>query len=411
MLASAGPVIAGDIDTDRVMDSLRALNRFGERGGGMWRAAYSEADMACRAWLAAEFAAIGLTVALDGVGNLIGRDPASRQAVLLGSHSDSVPNGGRLDGALGVVYALETTRALRAAGGLPGIDVISFGDEEGAFLGCLGSGSFAGRLSEADLDAARSRDGIRFRDAQAAAGLAEHPRALLDPARTIAYLEAHIEQGPRLEAEGIDIGVVEGIVGLRRQVVHFAGRADHAGTTPMAMRRDASAAMFAFATRVLDLMPVLASPRSVWNIGIVKAAPGAGNIVPSSAEIMVEYRDTDEAVLDSMTAAIRDLAVRRDGLGGVGVTVEAAGRLRPAPMDPRLMGVIAEAADAAGASWVKMPSGAGHDAQNLAASVPTAMIFVPSIGGRSHDPAENTHEADIRRGARVYCDVVRRILA
>jgi len=409
VLASSGRVAAADIDTDRVMDSLRALNRFGERGGGMWRTAYSEADMACRAWLAGEFEAIGLRVALDGVGNLIGRDPASVKAILLGSHSDSVPNGGRLDGALGVVYALETARALRAAGGQPGIDVVSFGDEEGAFLGCLGSASFAGHLSEADLDAARSRDGVGFRDAQAAAGLADHPREFLEPARTIAYLEAHIEQGPRLDAEGIDIGVVEGIVGLRRQVVHFAGRADHAGTTPIAMRRDAASAMFAFANKVLALMPLLAGPRSVWNIGIVKVSPGAGNIVPSAAEIMVEYRDTDEAVLDSMTAALRDLAVAQDGTGGVGVRIEPAGRLLPAPMDRRLMGLIAEAARAAHASFVEMPSGAGHDAQNLATAVPTAMLFVPSIGGRSHDPAENTSEADIRRGAKVYFDAVRRI--
>src|SRR5690606_10351340 len=130
-------------------------------------------------------------------------------------------------------------------------------------------------------------------------------------------------QGPRLEAAGVDIGIVEGIVGLRRQVVRFAGRADHAGTTPMAMRRDAAQAMFAFAAAALAALPALASPRSVWNIGIVKVAPGAGNIVPSSAEMMIEYRDTDEAVLDRMTAAILGLVDERNGKGGVGVTAEA----------------------------------------------------------------------------------------
>ena len=308
------------------------------------------------------------------------------------------------------IYALETARALKDHGGSAGIDVVSFGDEEGAFLGCLGSASFAGRLTEADLDAASSRDGVPFREASRAAGLADRPRERLDPARTVAYLEAHIEQGPRLETAGIDIGIVEGIVGLRRQMVQFAGRADHAGTTPMDMRRDAAKAMFGFAGAILDMMPTLAAPRSVWNIGIVKVRPGAGNIVPSAAEMMIEYRDTGVAVLDRMSEAILALVAARDGVDDVGVTSAPAGALAPATMDRRIADTIAAAAAALGASVMRMPSGAGHDAMNLAAQVPTAMLFVPSIDGRSHDPAENTNEADIRRGARVYCETVARLL-
>lgn len=399
-----------DIDTDRVIAGLRALNRFGADGRGMWRTAFSKADMECRTWLSTQFDEIGLTVSLDGAGNLFGRDPGRMRAILLGSHSDSVPNGGRFDGALGVIYALETARALKDRQGPVGIDVVSFGDEEGAFLGCLGSASFAGRLSEADLDAARSRDGVPFREACAAAGLDGRPRERLDPARTVAYLEAHIEQGPRLEADGIDIGIVEGIVGLRRHVVQFAGRADHAGTTPMNMRRDAAKTMFGFADAILETLPKLASPRSVWNIGIVKVKPGAGNIVPSWAEIMIEYRDTDVAVLDNMTAAILDLVAATNGADGVGVTSAPAGALEPATMDRRIADTIAAAAEAQGASVMRMTSGAGHDAMNLAAEVPAAMLFVPSIGGRSHDPAEDTSDEDIRRGARVYCETVARLL-
>ncbi len=411
MLTKTASGNAADIDTDRMIEGLRTLNGFGVTGRGMWRTALSQADLDCRAWLAGEFAGIGLEVTMDGVGNLFGRDAAAKRAVLLGSHSDSVPNGGRLDGALGVIFALETARALRGTGGAVGIDVVSFGDEEGAFLGCLGSASFAGRIGEADLDAARSRDGAAFRDAAAAAGLAGKPRERLDPRRTVAYIEAHIEQGPRLEAAGIDIGIVEGIVGLRRQVVHFAGRADHAGTTPMDMRRDAGRRMFAFASAVYEIMPRLASPRSVWNIGIVKVMPGAGNIVPSDAEIMIEYRDIDEAVLDRMTDAILALVAGEDGKEGVTVSAAPAGVLRAAKMDQKIGEMIAAACKAIGASTTVMPSGAGHDAMNLAADVPTAMLFVPSIGGRSHDPAEDTSEADIGRGARVYCDTVRRVLA
>jgi N-carbamoyl-L-amino-acid hydrolase len=400
-----------NIDTDRVIAGLRDLNCFGTDGRGMWRTAYSKADMDCRAWLAAQFAELGLVVTLDGAGNLFGRNPDHARAILLGSHSDSVPNGGRLDGALGVIYALETARALKDHGGSIGIDVVSFGDEEGAFLGCLGSASFAGRLSEADLDAASSRDGVPFREASTAAGLAGRPRERLDPARTVAYLEAHIEQGPRLDAAGIDIGIVEGIVGLRRQVVQLAGRADHAGTTPMDMRRDAAKAMFAFATAVLDMLPKLASPRSVWNIGIVKVRPGAGNIVPSGAEIMIEYRDTEVAVLDRMTDAILNLVAAKNGVDDVGITSAPAGVLEPATMDRRIADTIAAAAAALGASVMRMPSGAGHDAMNLATDVPTAMLFVPSIGGRSHDPAEDTRDEDIRRGARIYCETAARLLA
>jgi N-carbamoyl-L-amino-acid hydrolase len=404
----SGP--AAGIDTDRVVADLRALNRFGAEGRGMWRTAYSPADMAARAWLAERFAEAGLEVSMDGVGNLLGRDPAAKRTVLLGSHSDSVPNGGWLDGALGVIYALNAARALKGHAGAIGIDVVSFADEEGAFLGCLGSSSFAGRLTEADLDAARSRDGGGLRQALAAAGLAGKPRALIDPHRVVAYVEAHIEQGPRLEAAGVEIGIVEGIVGLRRQVVRFHGRADHAGTTPMAMRRDAARRMFVFANAIAEELSRLASPQSVWNIGIVRVAPGAGNIVPSEAEIMVEYRDTDESVLDRMTDAIQALAAREDGRDGVAVAVSSAGRLSPARMDAELGRMIAEAAASEGASVMRMASGAGHDAMSMAGLVPSAMLFVPSIDGRSHDPAEDTGEEDIRRGARVYVDTVRRLI-
>jgi N-carbamoyl-L-amino-acid hydrolase len=402
---------AAEIDTDRVIADLRALNRFGADGRGMWRIAYSPADMGARGWLAERFAEAGLAVSMDGVGNLFGRDPSAKRTVLLGSHSDSVPNGGWLDGALGVIYALNAAHALRGHAGAIGIDVVSFADEEGAFLGCLGSSSFAGRLTEADLDTARSRDGIALREALAAAGLAGRPRATIDPQRVVAYLEAHIEQGPRLEAAGVDIGIVEGIVGLRRQVVRFTGRADHAGTTPMAMRRDAARRMFAFANAIAEEFPRLASPQSVWNIGIVRVAPGAGNIVPSEAEIMVEYRDTDEAILDRMTDAIRALVAREDGRDGVAVAASSGGELAPARMDAALGQMIAEAAAAEGASVMRLVSGAGHDAMNIAAAdVPSAMLFVPSIAGRSHDPAEDTSEEDIRRGVRVYVDAVRRLI-
>jgi beta-ureidopropionase / N-carbamoyl-L-amino-acid hydrolase len=400
-------------DTDRVLADLRALRAFGRDRTGVSRPAYSAADMEARRWLAARMREIGLAVSIDGVGNVVGRDPDASRAVLLGSHTDSVPSGGWLDGALGVAYALQTARAWRATaagGGRLGIDVVSFADEEGAFLGCLGSRAFCGELSDRDMEAVRP-GGVRLREALAEAGLTGAPLRGLDPARHLAYVEAHIEQGPRLEAAAVDIGVVEAIVGLRRQRIHFAGRADHAGTTPMAMRADAAAALFALAGELGAAFARVATPASVWNTGVVRVAPGAANVVPAEAELVLEYRDVSDAQLDRMTETVRALVAAAEGRGGVAVTMEDVGGLRPAAMDPRLVARIEKAAAARRASTMRLASGAGHDAMILAPHVPTAMLFVPSIGGRSHDVSEDTTEADIRRGAEVYAAAVMDILA
>jgi len=230
------------IDAARVLTDLRALARFGAHGTGVSRPAFSAADIAARRWLAARFAEAGLAAHMDGVGSVLGRDVRAGIVLLAGSHSDSVPAGGWLDGALGVIYALETARAWRRArpDSAVGIDVISFADEEGTYAACLGSQTFCGTID----DVAWRSDALRT--ALAAAGLSGRPDHRLDADRHKAYLEAHIEQGPRLEAAQVDVGVVVGIVGVRRLQVCFAGRADHAGTTPMAMRRDAGAALFAF---------------------------------------------------------------------------------------------------------------------------------------------------------------------
>ncbi len=194
----------------------------------------------------------GLDAQIDGVGNVLGQTPGVGRAVLIGSHTDTVPNGGWLDGAMGVIYGLELARGLAESGSpLPGgIDVISFADEESTYFGTLGSRSFVGELGESDIAEARSLGGESLRDALDRAGYAGRPKVHLDRSRHLAYLEAHIEQGPRLEAEGQRIGLVTSIVGMRRIEVTFFGQADHAGTTPMSLRKDAGAALFAFATEV-----------------------------------------------------------------------------------------------------------------------------------------------------------------
>jgi N-carbamoyl-L-amino-acid hydrolase len=401
-----------EIDCDAVLADLYSLRRIGRDRTGVSRTAYSEADMEARRWLAARMREIGLIDAIDGVGNVVGRDPHARRTLLLGSHSDSVPAGGWLDGALGVAYALEAARAWNKAGADPnvGIDVVSFADEEGAFLGCLGSRAFCGELGAEAIDAASNR-GMPLRRALSEAGLNGSTVKQIDPARHIAYLEAHIEQGPVLEQTRDEIGLVEGIVGMRRMRVRFVGRADHAGTTPMAMRADAAAALFAFADRVREGFAHEAASRAVWNIGIVQVGPGAANVVPGLAELVLEFRDSSDASLDRLAELALALVAASDGRNGVAASAEPIGGLRPTSMDPRLVARFERAAIARGARARRMSSGAGHDGMILASHVPAGMMFVPSIGGRSHDVAEDTDEADIRLGAKVFADAAFAILA
>ena len=396
------------IDEDRAIADLKALARFGKVGTGVHRPALTDDDMAAREWLRGLMAEAGLDASVDRFGTVYGRAPNAKTSVLLGSHSDSVPRGGWLDGALGVIYALETARAWRAAhpDAAVGVDAISFTDEEGTFHACLGSQAFCGDLGEADLAPARNAAGDGLIARLATLGLSERPAARLDASRHRAYLEAHIEQGPRLINEGVDIGIVTGIVGVRRHRVRFIGQADHAGTTPMAMRRDASFALFRFAVDVAERFRAVGTPESVWNFGVVSVKPGAANVVANEAEVVVEYRDVAADVIDRMQAALLDLVRACDGKGGVAVSAEMIGAIAPTTMNEKLIATFAAAAEAEGASFKRMPSGAGHDAMILGRKIPAAMLFVPSIGGRSHDISEDTDEADIRRGLRVYARAV-----
>ncbi|HEX9869937.1 MAG TPA: hydantoinase/carbamoylase family amidase, partial [Candidatus Tectomicrobia bacterium] len=309
----------------------------------------------------------------------------------------------------GVLYGLEIARARLEAGAQSdlGIDVISFADEEGTYRALAGSLSFCGHLSEADIDAATNQHGKTLREALIEAGYAGRPRVTLDPTRHVAYLEGHIEQGPRLETEGKKIGIVTGIVGIRRIQATCTGQADHAGTTPMHLRKDAGSALIKYCHDLIQRFERVRSPDSVWNFGHIAFEPGAGNVVPSSARVLVEFRDVSEATLDRLQAEIQAVAAKANGHGGVGVEATELIRISPAEMDANLAALIEAAARGRGASSLRMPSGAGHDAMVLTRHVPTAMLFIPSIGGRSHDIAEDTDEADICLGIDVLADTVR----
>jgi N-carbamoyl-L-amino-acid hydrolase len=399
------------INPARLLADLRELARFGACGTGVDRVSYSSADIEARQWLANRMREAGLDAHIDRVGNVAGCTPGVSRAVVIGSHTDTVPRGGWLDGAMGVICGLEIARARIEQGkttGL-GVDVGSFQDEEGTYLSCLGSRSFCGDLPEAELTAARRPDGGEaLVEAIARAGYGGSAWTH-DPARHAAYLEVHIEQGPQLEAHNRRLGVVTGIVGIRRWRIHCRGQADHAGTTPMSMRRDAARALIGIAHWVHAEVPRLAAAETVWNIGVMSVAPGAANVVPAEASMVVEFRDTDLTVLDRIEAGLLAAVARADGPGGVNARAESIARSLPTLMDERLVSACDDVARALEAPSMRMVSGAGHDAMIIGRVLPSAMLFVPSIDGRSHDIVENTADADIVLGCQALAALVDRV--
>lgn len=393
------------INPERLLADLRTLRTFGAQGSGVVRLALSPVDMEARRWLAGRMAAAGLDARIDGVGSVFGRSRRPGPALVIGSHTDTQPTGGWLDGAMGVIYGLEIARALSESGDTGGlaVDVASWMDEEGTFAGYLGSRSFVGEPVEDAIKYARNREGRALSDALVAAGIAGAPRAEFEPGRQVAYLEPHIEQGGRLEAEGRKIGVVTTIVGIREMRITFLGQRNHAGTTPMAIRRDAGSALVAFVQRLDAAFRAIARPDTVWTVGRIDLDPGSLSVVPGKADLLLQFRDADSAILERMTEALADLVAATDRAGPVKVSLaEADTPVAPTAMDPRLQDLVAAAAEAeAPGQWIRMPSGAGHDAQVIAQRMPCAMLFVPSIGGVSHDFIEDTSAEDIVLGCRV----------
>ena len=402
------------IDPDRLLTDLRTLRGIGAQGRGVVRPAFSDADMQARRWLALRYQEAGLEATIDGVGNVLGRSPQPGRALLIGSHSDTQPTGGWLDGALGVICALEVVRALAAddATRRLAVDAVSFQDEESRFIGCLGSRSLVGALTPEMEQGAVDRDGVTLADAMRGAGLAAVPRLQLARERYAGFLEAHIEQGPHLEDTGNRIGVVSGIVGLRGMRFAFRGQQNHAGTTMMARRRDAAGALYELAYRINQEFPRAAAERSVWTMGRARIEPNATSIVPGYAELDLQFRDASETPLDAFEAIAMRLVAEINARGGVSIEATPA----RAPIPPTLMDrglqehIAAAAARHAPGKWQRMPSGAFHDAGIVAARIPSAMLFIPSIGGISHDFAEDSRDQDIVLGCQVLADAASSIL-
>ncbi|TDY46530.1 N-carbamoyl-L-amino-acid hydrolase [Paraburkholderia rhizosphaerae] len=406
------------INPERLLGDLRKLRSFGATGPGVVRLALSPIDIDARRWLAGRMNDAGLDAQIDGVGNVFGRSRNPGPALLIGSHTDTQPTGGWLDGALGVIYGIEIARALAENNDTRhlALDVASWIDEEGTFSGFLGSRSFIGGEHDASVDeairCARNRDGQLLHDALQAAGLAGRPRVHLERARQIGYLEPHIEQGGRLEASGNAIGVVTTIVGMREVRVRFTGQRNHAGTTPMSIRRDAGAALVAFIARMDDAFRALADADTVWTVGRIDLDPGSLSVVPGQADLYLQFRDGNAARLRAMEAALAQLAHEFHARGLVGVALDTLDEaIEPVTMNPAMQEHIARAAQAvAPGQWVRMPSGAAHDAQLLAAHLPACMLFVPSIGGVSHDFIEDTADEHIVLGCQVAADAAASIL-
>ena len=395
------------IDAARLLADLHALRAIGAYKTGVHRPTYGTDDVRSRHWLAEKLTAAGLHAAIDGIGNVIGRDPSPGRKLLIGSHLETQNHAGWLDGAMGVIFGLEVARALGH-----GIDVAGWADEEGHFGSFLGSRSYAGTLPEAEIDTCKSvDDGTPLRSALANAGFAGKPRLTADPARYRGYLEAHIEQGATLEDAGQHIGIVTAIVGSHRFRIVFEGQQNHAGTTRMAVRRDAGVALIKLAAAIEDRFPSVVGPRTVWTTGRIVLDPGAPSIVPGRAEMLFQFRDTDQARLFALEAELKTL-VEQANQGPCRVTIAHIGRSVPRQMDAGFQTALERAAERhATGSHQRMPSGAGHDAQILAEIMPSGMLFVPSIGGVSHHYSEDTAEADIVLGCQVFADAASDILA
>lgn len=404
------------IDMDRLRALLDGVNTFGAdpATGGYNRIGFSEADMAVRRWFKQQLAADGFAVSQDAAANIFGRyGPVGAPSIMVGSHLDTVPDGGAFDGSLGVCVGLECLCALRDAGITPTIpiEVVATAEEEGRFGGMLGSQAITGQLAQDWIDVATDPDGLTLTDAMRAEGL--DPDDLMSAARPpgsiLAFLELHIEQGPLLEAASLPIGIAHAVSGVCHLAVRFKGKANHSGTTPMALRADAFAGLAEVAGSISAVIDDQGTEQSRITIGKVDLQPNFPHTIPGSADFSIIIRDTDEAVMrklvEELNARIR-AAARHHRLEAA---VAERSWLSPVTLDAELANLLVEEAARLNIGAMTMPSGAGHDAQTMQAFCPAALIFVPSRGGVSHSPEEWTDWPEIEQGARLMLSALHRL--
>ncbi|MFP5370276.1 MAG: M20 family metallo-hydrolase [Actinomycetes bacterium] len=407
---SAGPVV---VDEERLGTYLEELGRIGEvPGRGLFRFQYDDAWARARDTLQEWMRALDLETRVDAVGNVFGRlQGAGDGVVLTGSHVDTVPSGGRYDGALGVVGGLAALAALRDLGRpTRTVEVVALCEEESSRFPAnfFGTRAMLGLIGPEEPDRLVDGDGVSLADAMRRVGL--DPATVGTAARSDleAFLELHIEQGRVLADEGVDVGLVEVIPAIAWETITVHGRQDHAGATPMDLRRDAFQAAAQMAREITTLVEREGRP-AVATTGRWVVEPGQPSVVPGRAEFSLDLRHPELSVRDRLLAGVREICTTVAARRGVEVTMVRDKDEEPATLDESLIEVCRSAADSCGATWRRMPSGAGHDSQLMATRVPTAMVFVPSVEGRSHTPAEYTELADCARGASVLATALHRL--
>ena len=401
------------VNSKRLDQRIAALAEFGKNAhGGLDRVAFSDADIQGRMYLISLMEEADLDVHVDAAGNIIGRregQVSDLPPIMFGSHSDTVPDGGRYDGALGILGAIECAQVLHENNiqTKHPLEVVVFTDEEG---GLVGSRAMTGTLT-ADALEVKSHSGKTVR--QGIIDLGGDPEKLERVVRQKgdikAFLEIHIEQGKILETKSIEIGVVEGIVGISWWNVTIEGFANHAGTTPMNMRQDA---LMAAAHLIIAVNRVVTSiPGSqVGTVGRIEARPGAPNVIPGEVIMSLELRDLSGEKIQSLYEKIENEAQAIAERTGTKISFSAIDAMAiPAPTDTGIRNFIDESAKELGLSTLFMPSGAGHDAQDMAKIAPTGMIFIPSVGGISHSPKEYSRPEDITNGVNVLLHTILKI--
>ncbi len=397
-------------DPKRMEERILRLSEFGKNPeGGVSRVAFSEADIQGRKYITTLMEAAGLKVRVDAAGNIIGRREgrdSKLPVILFGSHIDSVPKGGNYDGDVGVIGSLECIEILNEQKFTTThpLEVIVFSDEEG---GLVGSRAMIGDLTDDALKVISHTGKTIGEGIRAIGGDPEKLKgARRKPDEILAFLELHIEQGGILDSEKIDIGVVEGIVGINWWDVTVIGFANHAGTTPMDQRKDALLA----AAKLVDKVNYIARKipgRHVATVGRIQAEPGAPNVIPGKVVMSLEIRDLAKEKIDQVFREVQESAKQIAKDSGTTISFSPLDVTAvPAPTDQRLRKIIDESARAIGLTTKTLPSGAGHDAQDMARMVPTGMIFVPSVAGISHSPKEFTHPKDMANGATVLLHTI-----
>jgi N-carbamoyl-L-amino-acid hydrolase len=383
----------------RMRAVMDGVNAFGADPRGGWsRLAFTEADMAARRWLRDHLSGLGLAARIDLVGNVIGRrGPAEGPAILLGSHTDTVERGGAYDGVFGVAAAVAALAAAEAMG-LPAecaVEIVSFADEEGRFGGMLGSQTLSGRVAPEWIAAAKDADGVRLTEAMEAQGLdaGAAPALARAPGSAIAYLEAHVEQGPVLEKAGATLGVAPSITGVCVTQAVLTGQANHSGTTPMDQRRDALAAAAQAIAAYPQALEAVGAPDARVTVGKLEIAPNAPHTIPGEAIFTTVIRDADAAAMRALEAEIGRITAAAAEAHGVACAIERLSWLDPTTLDSDLAALAMRCAAEQGAPALRVASGAGHDAQSMQALCPSALLFAPSRGGVSHAPEEHTEMA------------------